>query len=64
MQHEVINNFHLWFLSLFNSKKLALTYLSGDHKSVGERLSQKNGGLNESTEKLPADTQSESRTHT
>ncbi|XP_035600313.1 large neutral amino acids transporter small subunit 3-like [Oncorhynchus keta] len=39
------------------SKKLALTYLSGDHKSVGERLSQKNGGLNDSTEKLPADTQ-------
>ncbi|CDQ62357.1 unnamed protein product [Oncorhynchus mykiss] len=38
-------------------KKLALTYLSGDHKSVGERLSQKNGGLNDSTEKLPADTQ-------
>uniref|UniRef100_A0A674BDP5 Solute carrier family 43 member 1a n=1 Tax=Salmo trutta TaxID=8032 RepID=A0A674BDP5_SALTR len=39
------------------SKKLALTYLSGDHKGVGERLSQKNGGLNDSTEKLPTDTQ-------
>ncbi|KAK6298475.1 hypothetical protein J4Q44_G00315300 [Coregonus suidteri] len=43
------------------SKKLALTYVSGDHKGVGERLSQKNGSLNgdlkHSTEKLPADTQ-------
>ncbi|XP_045076671.1 large neutral amino acids transporter small subunit 3-like [Coregonus clupeaformis] len=43
------------------SKKLALTYVSGDHKGVGERLSQKNGSLNgdlnHSPEKLPADTQ-------
>ncbi|XP_055783042.1 solute carrier family 43 member 1a [Salvelinus fontinalis] len=38
-------------------KKLALTDVSGDHKGVGESLSQKNGDLKHSTEKLPAVTQ-------
>ncbi|XP_010899825.2 solute carrier family 43 member 1a [Esox lucius] len=41
------------------SKKLALTAVSGEQKGVGERLSQKNGDLEDdlkhSIEKLPAD---------
>ncbi|XP_024238737.1 solute carrier family 43 member 1a [Oncorhynchus tshawytscha] len=35
-------------------KQLASTDVSGDHKGVGESLSQKNGDLKHSTEKLPA----------
>uniref|UniRef100_A0A8C7TLF7 Solute carrier family 43 member 1a n=1 Tax=Oncorhynchus mykiss TaxID=8022 RepID=A0A8C7TLF7_ONCMY len=34
--------------------QLASTDVSGDHKGVGESLSQKNGDLKHSTEKLPA----------
>lgn len=44
----------VFFLCVFNSKILTLQELpSSDQKTVGERLNQKNGDIQHSTEKLP-----------